>query len=357
MFFHFEIKKYDLNLKRILYGYLTSQIGNASVRLVFAIIVYELTGSKVTLIANFLAYTLPRLILSNLLGRFCEKFDPKTLMVSLDIFGFVIFVILSIFYSQLGLFFVFSLFILADLTTAMFYFSKTRLITKLYPESEHINTIVTMVLQISYISLALGPLVSGYLAQWASIESALMFNAITFLISIALIHKVPSVTKNSNVLDAIKDIFSIKEGIGITQNIKIVLKIPILLQTSVFLFFRSIAYGILNSVIPVIVLDKLKIGSSGLGDYFFYSVLGALVGTILYGKYVKLRIPSSGKMQNLYFLSMSVFEIFFIYLYMSAYSGISFLIAATIAGVFMLLVESRLDYIYADFSPSNGKAA
>jgi predicted MFS family arabinose efflux permease len=357
MFFLFEIKKYDLNLKKILYGYLASQIGNASVRLVFAIIIYNITGSKVTLAASFLVYTLPRLIFSNFLGRFCEKFDPKTIMVSLDFFGFVIFCMLSIFYNELGLFVIFSMFVLADLTTTMFYFSKTRLITKLYPESENINTIVTMVLQISYSSLALGPLCSGYLAQWVSIESALMFNAVTFLISIACIYKVPSVVKNSNVLDAIKDVFLIKAGIGITQNIKVAIKVPILLRISTFHFFRSIAYGILNSVIPVIVLDKLKIGSSGLGDYFFYSILGALLGTILYGKYVKLRMLSSRKMQNLYFLFMSIAEIFFIYLYMSTDNEISFLITTTMAGVFMLLVESRVDYIYADFAPSNAKAA
>ncbi len=41
MFFLFEIKKYDLNLKKILYGYLASQIGNASVRLVFDVSTYQ----------------------------------------------------------------------------------------------------------------------------------------------------------------------------------------------------------------------------------------------------------------------------------------------------------------------------
>jgi MFS family permease len=356
MLFVTELRKHDANLKRLLYGFLTSQVGNTSVRLVLSVMIYELTGNNSTLAAGFLVYTLPRMIFSNPMGKFCEKFDPRALMMCLDVIGFFAFIILAIFYQSWGLALVFFIYALAETLTVAYNSMMTKLFTKLYQDSNTINDIVTMNMQIVYLSLAIGPFISGYLIKWFNIEIALIFNACTFLVSMGCLYKMPTLMENSNILKELKDAFNIRDGFGNIENIKIALKIPIIVQYTTLFLTRSIAYGILNSIMPVIVLDRFKKGSEGLGHYFTFMVSGAVLGTMLYGRYVKLRVAAEGKQQTIYIICMALIETMFMYLMFTSENFVMFLTAGFVSTIFMLLVESRFGFIYAYFSPPDAKA-
>ncbi len=356
MFFVTELRKHNTNLKLLLYGYLTSQIGNASVRLALSVMVYELTGDNSTLAAGFLVYTLPRMIFSNPMGKFCEKFDPRSLMMVLDVIGFFAFSILALLYQSWGLVFVFIVYTLAETLSITYNSMMTKLFTKLYQDSNTINEIVTMNMQILYFSAGVGPFISGYLIKWFNVETALIFNALTFLISWACLRKLPVLMDNSGIFHELKSAFNIKDGFGNIENIKIALKISILLRYTVLFLTRSIAYGILNSIIPVIVLDRFKKGSEGRGHYFTFMVGGAVLGTMLYGKYVKLRVPVTGWQQTLYIIGMALVETLFMYLMLACNDFMTFLAMVFISATFMLLVESRFGFLYAFLSPSDAKA-
>jgi predicted MFS family arabinose efflux permease len=357
MIFISTIKKYHKNIKNLFFSFLISSIGTNTARIIMSVLVYQLTGSKTSTAASIIVSRLPSMILGSPIGRLSEAFDPKKIMLVLEFFSFLLFLILAFFYDDFGVWFIFFVFFLTYTNMFIFHAVKTKLITSFLNNSDLINEAMAMRLQIVYFSLAIGPYISGYLLKWLPASDVLILNSVVFLISILFLIRLPNIQNNFEIHKTLKNIFRFNNWFGISDNLKSIRKKVVLKQISFFYFVRSIAYGIVNGVVPLIALDYLKIGSEGLGTYFLCGMFGAMIGTYLYGKFVKLKIPAHGVRQSFYFVIMSIFEIVFLFLHLSSNDFLSFIAFVFIANNFMLLVESRIEYIFADLPDNNEKAA
>lgn len=344
-------------LRQFYSAFLISELGNFSARVTLAVIIYDLTGSSVSLAASFLVTKLPTLLLGNPIGAFVQRMNAKHVMVVSDCCALVLFIGLAFWYHILGPIGTMCGFFCAYVLIAVFDAAKSHCVAVLCPEHKAMNRAVATLAEIIYLTIAVGPFLSGYLIKWFDISAALLFNSATYACSILLIAPLRIPLGVSRFHDAIRGFFRWRSGFGLFENLAIIRRCDVLTQFSALYLLRSITYGLFNAIVPVLALRHLHIGSAGLGQYFLFSCLGGLVGARIYKVWVKLNVPTAGPLQVCYVALMSLIEAIALALCTAATTSWGFYLAGFLSSIPMLLVETRIDFLFLYKAPSGQQSS
>ncbi|MEZ4703600.1 MAG: MFS transporter [Bdellovibrionota bacterium] len=325
----------------ILWSYLISSIGNSSNRLLLASVIFHFTKSESALTASFLIFILPPVLLGNWIGRFGERFFVEKFMMFLEAVGAILFLLLGIFYQETNLMIVSIVFFISSAIVNAQKAAIGKYISAVEKEATNINKLISIRMQIIYISLAIGPYLAGLLIEKAGVEWGLFMNACSFFISWILIR----FTTSEVAMKTVK-----KSGFsgGIWENFSIVKENSQLYLVSFFYGVRSIAYGIVNSTVPVIVLHRLGGGEKVLSYYFVVLVIGSLMGTFFYRIIEESSVADKIWKYNRGFVFFSFFEAIFLFFHLSSGEVFGFILFVFFSNIFMLIVETEIDVVYIE---------
>ncbi|MBI2346316.1 MAG: MFS transporter, partial [Deltaproteobacteria bacterium] len=253
------------DLRRVFLAYLVSNLGNFSARLTLAVIIYDLTGNTASLAASFIVVKLPMVIFGNALGRMGSFLNQRRVLMVADSVSIVLFTCLAFSYKWIGPFWTAACFFVSYVIASLFDSAKAHYIARISPTKEELNYAVATIAEIIYIAVALGPFIGGYLIEWLNVSAVLLFNSATFAISILYVRRLADVPARMKFWRALLSAFRVTDGWGIGHNFRIVRSHALLSRFTVFFACRSITYGLINAITPVIALAKLGLGSAGLG--------------------------------------------------------------------------------------------
>jgi len=350
-----------LNLKKefriIFIAYLISCIGTFSARLTLAVIVYELTGSKTLLAFSFIVTKLPAFLFGNSLGQLAQKLNAKRTLIWSDIIALVLFAILAFTYQRFSVYYTCIFFFASYALSTLFDAAKSKIISRESETPDQLNYAVATISEIIYISIALGPLVSGFIIDSFNIKTVLLFNALTFLCSLLVLSQLKTQKNDGEKLNLFKNGLSIKKAIGFHSNFNIIKSNELLKSVSVLYFIRCFVYGVFNAIIPVIALIVIQSSATELGKYFFFSCLGSIFGTYVYKRWIKLGGQPKTRLQYSYFLPLTIVESFLIYFCLSSHDLLYFYMFGFFMGIPMILIENRVDYIFLNYAPDLAKSS
>lgn len=345
------------DLQKVFLAYLISNLGNYSARLTLSVIIYELTGNPVSLAASFIVTKLPIVIFGNAMGKIASRINQKAILIFSDVVGGVLFVFLAFNYKKIGPLATALVFFVSYSFTSLFDAARAHFVSKLTVTKEELNHAVATFAELIYVAIALGPFIGGHLAEWLQPSSVLLFNALSFLVSIIFISKLSSLPSQDSLKNILCTAFRLSNAWSALENFKVVRDHSMLALFSLFFFTRSITYGLVNALMPVVTLNYLHIGSSGLGNYYLFTCLGAVVGTRLYKRYIGIRVATEGKTQFYFILSASLVEASLLTLCFSSNTIWLFYLVSFLYGIPMLMIESRIDLIFLYYAPVHEKAS
>ena len=209
-------------LQRILWAYLISNLGTFAARLALAVIIYDLTGSKASLAASFIVTKLPIVLFGNALGRIASVLNQKKLMLMADACSALLFIGLAIFYRTLGPIWTALAFFLSYVLLSLFDAAKSHYVTHLTKTSDELNYTVATLSELLYIAIALGPFMAGHLTDRFGVTSVLLFNSLSFLISITFIWSLPDAPVRATAISAIRKGLHWRGAWSIVNNLRII---------------------------------------------------------------------------------------------------------------------------------------
>ncbi|WP_370695781.1 MFS transporter (plasmid) [Priestia megaterium] len=220
-------------------------------------------------------------LLSLFIGVFVDRFNKKNTMILCDLLRFLFCLFL---YFNTHFWFIVAVVFLIELIGQFFNISSTSSIPSIVSEKSYLkaNSYLTGIENItSIVGYSLGGLLIGLLG----IESLVLINSITFLVSSLLLLKLTNVPlKNEEKI--IKSYSSSKEKLSVfrkelLQGSKIVFTnkmVTILLLT---IFILNISTASLEMLITVWAHDILKLDSSGYGFLLTSILIGSLIGSFI----------------------------------------------------------------------------
>lgn len=351
----FKIK--NANLSYLFLADLISNLGNFSMRVTLAVMIYELTGSKASLVASLLIEKLPILLFGNGFGQLAEKLNLKKVLIITDILGILLFIFLAFTYQAIDPLWSCLLFFVSYALRSLFDSAKSKAMVLLCSEKSELNRSVATMLEIAYLAMAISNFMAGYIIEWINISAVLIFNAITFLCSILFVYKIQLSTPCTSILSAIQQSFQFSHVFGLRSNLKIIRENKQLRPLAIMFGMRCLVFGFFNALLPVFILSHFKLTSVGLGIFFLCVCISAMLGVRLYKYFINAPKLLALSQKKIYFICLGLVEVTLMVLCFNGQSVTLFFVFGFLVSMPMLLIECRIDYVFLNESPAHAKSA
>jgi MFS family permease len=240
--------------------------------------VEELTGSGVWIAALLIADFLPIVLIGFLLGPLVDRLSRRGLMIAADIVRFGVFAALPFVDSAVGLV---ALAALTGIATGFFFPAANAAIPNLVPEEELANA-NSLTVTVDTLAMTIGPVVGALLfAAWGP-TVPYATNAVTFLLSAALLARIPARKLRS------EDPLTRGHWRDVADGIKLVVTARPLLTVLIVWNVALIGSGAVNVAEVFFAKDTLDAGDLGFGALLAASGVGLALGSFL-------SAPSLGK--------------------------------------------------------------
>ena len=240
--------------------------------------VKELTESGLWIAALLIADFLPIVVIGFLLGPLVDRFSRRWLMISSDVVRFGVFAALPFVDSAGGLV---ALAAVTGVATGFFFPAANAAIPNLVPEEELANA-NSLTVTVDTLAMTIGPVVGALLfAAWGpSVPYAV--NAVTFLVSAALLVRIPEKKLRS------EDPLTRGHWRDVADGVKLVLTARPLRTVLVVWNVALLGAGAVNVAEVFFAKDTLNTGDVGFGALLAASGIGLALGSFL-------SAPSLGK--------------------------------------------------------------
>jgi CRP-like cAMP-binding protein/sugar phosphate permease len=268
-------------------GQLVSTIGSALTDLAAGILVFQKTGSALSVGLMLMATAVPSLVVGLLAGVFVDRYDRKKIMIASDLLRAGLVATIP-FVIQFDILFLYLVVILASSVKQFFDPAEQSVLPDVASEEE--LSAANAFLQISsFGSTAIGFAAAGFLASTGDIALAFYVDALTFLVSAALIFfvRVPKM-----VVDEVTSVRAV--ATNLRSGLGVLFGTPILRSTLIVFTPVLFAFGLWN-----VLLLPFAVGvpPNGLGGTEFQyglqeglTSLGFVFGSLLMAKYID-RLP------------------------------------------------------------------
>jgi len=277
-FLHFPSFKYR-NFRLFFFGQIISVIGTWMQSTAQSWLVLQITNSPFKLGLLSAVQFLPALFLSLYAGVIIDKFSKRKILIftqsSLTLLAFVLGLLVTLkvvqYYQILIIAFIMGLVNTIDMPARQAFYIEL-------VDKEHLMNAIALNSSAFNFARIFGPAISGVLISLVGYAWSFYLNAISFLPVIFALFLIVERTKRPNKFE-IKAIQEVnKEAIS---GLKYILKIPIILI--IFALFIVVnVFGLnFNVLIPTLVKDVFKMGSTEYGFLMSLMGVGALIGSLL----------------------------------------------------------------------------
>ena len=255
--------------RRVWYGALVSAFGDSLAWLALSWLVLELTNDGTAVGIVLLCTALPALVTGPIIGRLLDHYQPRTLMIIDNVARAAIIGLIPLLHT-LGLLQVWMVYALAIFSGALAPASQVGLrvlVPQLLPDDqlEAGNVFLSLTWQLPTV---LGPVIAGLLiAAWGA-ASALLVDALTFLVMAWALQILPDFVRRS------AGIRSHKIGLSLLRQFPLLAMIIALSAT----FF--LAYGPLEAALPIFAKHTLNVNADAYGLLWSGCGVGIVLGGV-----------------------------------------------------------------------------
>jgi MFS family permease len=233
--------------------------------------VKELTESGLWIAALLIADFLPIVVIGFLLGPLVDRFSRRWLMIASDLVRFGVFAALPFVDSAGGLV---ALAAVTGVATGFFFPAANAAIPNLVPEEELANA-NSLTVTVDTLAMTIGPLVGALLFTVWGPSVPYAFNAVTFLVSAALLARIPETRLRS------EDPLTRGHWRDVADGVKLVLTARPLRTVLVVWNVALLGAGAVNVAEIFFAKDTLDAGDVGFGAILAASGIGLALGSFL----------------------------------------------------------------------------
>ncbi|MGI9069582.1 MAG: MFS transporter [Pyrinomonadaceae bacterium] len=323
---YIELLRGNRGFRQLWLGQVVSQLGDWFNTIALYTIILDLTGSGRDIGLLLVARFLPSFIFGSLSGVVADRFSRRSIMIISDLLRAL--VVLGFLFVRRAdqLWILYSLTVLQLGLSTFFEPAKTAVIPSIVFDRELVaaNAISSVTWSIM---LTLGAFVGGVVTGWFGSDVAFILDALTYLLSAALIASVRFPKRAPRA----KSKFTISRILGITETIEGVRYVKHWPRVLALLLVKP-AWGLGGGVLTLLAVFGEKVfpvgnsAATGIGVLFAARGIGTAVGPI-----VARRISGDGKrrMQNSIGIAFLISGVF----YMAFGAATSFVVALIVLGV------------------------
>lgn len=263
----------------LLFGQSTSLIGGQLFNIALSLYVLDLTGSALKFASILAIGIVPQIILYPFAGVFVDRLDRKKLIIFLDIFRGLFFLIIYLitYNTQLSIIHIYMITFISGLCDTLFMPATYTIIPFIF-ESDDYEDAYACNNMIQRISAVISPLLGTWLYTILGIKIVILIDGITFIISalsegFISLKKIKKDSKDFNVFA------DIKEGFVVLFRLK-----SVLLFTSTFILFRVLVLPFFIIILPYFFKIVLEAPNYYVGIYRTVGIIGGFVGLLFVGK-------------------------------------------------------------------------
>ncbi len=323
---YIELLRGNRGFRQLWLGQVVSQLGDWFNTIALYTIILDLTGSGRDIGLLLVARFLPSFIFGSLSGVVADRFSRRSIMIISDLLRAL--VVLGFLFVRRAdqLWILYSLTVLQLGLSTFFEPAKTAVIPSIVSDRELVaaNAISSVTWSIM---LTLGAFVGGVVTGWFGSDVAFILDALTYLLSAALIASVRFPKRAPRA----KSKFTISRILGITETIEGVRYVKHWPRVLALLLVKP-AWGLGGGVLTLLAVFGEKVfpvgnsAATGIGVLFAARGIGTAVGPI-----VARRISGDGqrRMQNSIGIAFLISGVF----YMAFGAATSFVVALIVLGV------------------------
>jgi MFS family permease len=234
--------------------------------------VYDLSGSSLQLGLTGFFQAIPFVCFGLLGGVLADTFNRKKMIISTQLLNIIPGVILGIL-TATGTIQVWHIYVLNLITASLQVMgspARQAIVPNLVPPSHLMNAITLTTLMQQGTQLT-GPVLAGYLIDFAGLDKTYFVDAALLLPSIVAVLMIKKSGQPKGARRAIT-LHSLIEGFEFLWQQRIIL--------SLFLLdFFAVLVGFYRPILPIFASDVFKVGAGGLGALYAAPAIGALVGS------------------------------------------------------------------------------
>jgi MFS family permease len=262
--------------RRLFLGQLISLIGDYALLVALPVWVFQRTGSGAAIGGIFIAATLPQLLVSPIAGVFVDRWDRRRTLIVSDLVraGLVLGLLAAEDQARLWLVY---LLVAAQSTVSRFFFpARTAILPSIVPSGQLGQANASLSFSDAAARLC-GPALGGVLVAAWSLPAAVLWDALTYLVSSVLLAGIAPAPVSSRVPAgtryAVRGILS-----GLRDGIRAVATRRLLRMVLAVGGLLSFAQGVINVVLVLVVARTWNGGAPELGWLTSAQGLGALAG-------------------------------------------------------------------------------
>ena len=253
-----------------------SLIGDRILAVALIILVYDLTGSAVTVSILMMLKAIPSLLLGSVAGTLVDRLNRKWVMVFSNLAQGAL--VLMIPFTD-TLLVVYGIYLLMSVVNQFFIPARAATLPSIVPAESLMAA--NSLFSIAYVgAIAIGPMIGGFLIEASGTDAAFFVDSASFLIpaiavAFLVLPQVKPDTQTSNFSE------EFRVGLANIRKTKPVRQ-ALILTSTVYMGISAI------SVLGIVIADKvLGTGAGGYGMMMSSMGVGMLVGAILTGKFGK----------------------------------------------------------------------
>jgi len=256
--------------RRLWAGAMVSALGDTLTWLALLWFVLEKTDSGAMVGGVLLCFALPAALTSTPIGRFLDRFQPRTIMVVDNVLRAFIIAAIPLFHwlGNLTITGVYIIAVCAGALSPVTQIGVRVVIPASVPDNALLGANAAMALT-QQISVVFGPVIAGLvIARWGA-PNALLLDAVTFLLMAWALAGAPDISRKA----------SLEREDSASIGWKTMLASPAVITMTLVSFVFFFAYGPTETALPVHIKKALNTDAQGFG--WLWSALG--VGSILGG--------------------------------------------------------------------------
>ena len=267
------------SFRLLFFATLGSGTGNWLAVIALTVDVYDRTGSGAWVSALWIANVLPAIAIGLFLGPLIDRMSRRRLMVGADLARLAVFAVLPFLNSATA---VVVAALVAGIANWFFRPAVYAGLPNLLPEKD-LAAGNALLQATEWATTAAGPLLGGVLVAVSGVDAAYWINAATFLLSAALIVRIPAQLLQSEKAISRGHWRDVGEGIGV------VVRSRPLLTVLVVWGIVQISTGWMNVSEIVLATVSFSSGAFGYGLLWAATGVGLVIGSILGGEWVDRR--------------------------------------------------------------------
>ena len=267
------------NFRLLFFATLGSGIGTWMATIALTVDITDRTGSPWWVSALFVVTFLPSVIVGLVAAPLVDRLSRKRLVVTADLVRLAVFCILPFAGTSL------EIIVLAGVAgTANSLFRPAVLagVPNLVPEAD-LASATTLLQATDWVATAVGPLIGGAIVSWSSPDVVYWINAVTFLLSAALLMRIPARFLQREQSMSRGHWRDLKDGLEVFRQSRA------LVVVLVALGLTMLTQGLVNVSEIFLAKRALHSGAFGFGLLWTASGVGLVAGSLLTGALVEQR--------------------------------------------------------------------